>query len=313
MIIHKLLSIAGKIFARNKLNILIYHQVFVEKDAMRPSEPDLKTFTWQMQLISQYFTPLSISEALKHLENDTLPANAICVTFDDGYRNNLDVAAPVLQQFKIPATVYIATGFTHGENMFNDRVIDLIADESLLTLKLSALDTKPIALHNTENRIKAAHYVLAKIKYLPIAERTKLIDVLYQDNNAQEYPTRMLSAEQIKQLHEKGVEIGAHTVEHPILKVLEPEDQKQQIRESKETLEQWLDKEVSGFAYPNGKVSEDYDLTTKSIVETLGFDYAVSTNWGKTTKNSDKYQLNRFTPWDKTPLKFQLRLLRNLH
>lgn len=311
MLIHNLLSFAGKVLARNKLSILIYHQVFAEKDAMRPSEPDLKTFMWQMQLISKHFTPLSISAALKHLENGTLPSNAICVTFDDGYVNNLEIAAPVLQQFDIPATVYIATGFSGVENMFNDRVIDLVADETLLTLNLGAIEEQPIELNSMEKRIKVAHHVLAKIKYLPIEERKKLIDALYQENNAQEYPIRMMSVEQIKQLHKMGIEIGAHTVEHPILTVLNPAQQKEQIAKSKETLAVWLGEKITGFAYPNGKITVDYDLTTKDIVEELGFDYAVSTNWGITTKNSDKYQLNRFTPWDNSPLKFQLRLLLN--
>lgn len=312
MLIHDLLSFVGKVFAKNKLNILIYHQVFAEKDAMRPSEPDAGTFTWHMKLISEYFTPLSIAAALKHLENDTLPANAICVTFDDGYINNLEVAAPILQQFNIPATVYIATGFSGGENMFNDRVIDLVADETLVTLSLGAIEDQPIELNSTDKRIKVAHQILAKIKYLPIEERKKIIDALYQENNVTERPSKMMSVEQLKQLNAVGIEIGAHTVEHPILRVLEPEKQKQQIANSKETLELWLGHKITGFAYPNGKITADYDLTTKDIVEDIGFDYAVSTNWGVTTKSSDKYQLNRFTPWDGTPLKFHLRLLKNL-
>ncbi len=311
MLIHKLLSLAGKIFAKNKLSILIYHQVFAEKDAMRPSEPDAQTFAWQMQLVNRHFTPLSISAALKHLERGTLPANAICVTFDDGYINNLEIAAPILQQFNIPATVYIATGFSNGENMFNDRVIDLVANQQISTLSLNAIEEHPVELESTEDRIKVAHSILAKIKYLPIAERKTLIDVLYQENDALEAPIKMMSAKQIKQLRSMGVEIGAHTVEHPILKVLEPAEQKQQIAKSKQVLEIVLGEEVTAFAYPNGKVGGDYDQGTRDIVEGIGFDYAVSTNWGVTTKSSDKFQLNRFTPWDATPLKFHLRLLLN--
>lgn len=311
MLIHKLLSFAGTIFAKNKLSILIYHQVFAEKDAMRPSEPDAQTFAWQMQLVNRHFTPLSISGALKHLEQGTLPANAICVTFDDGYINNLEIAAPILQQFNIPATVYIATGFSNGENMFNDRVIDLVANQQISTLNLDAIEEHSVELERTEDRIKVAHRILAKIKYLPIAERKTLIDALYQENNAHEAPIKMMSAEQIKQLRSMGVDIGAHTVEHPILKVLEATEQEQQIAESKQVLETILGEEITGFAYPNGKVGGDYDQATRNIVEDLGIDYAVSTNWGVTTKNSDKFQLNRFTPWDATPVKFHLRLLLN--
>jgi len=309
--IHLIIRLISHLFTKNKLNILIYHQVFSKPDPMRPTEPTEVDFQWQMKLINKYFTPLPISTALKHLENGTLPANAICVTFDDGYLNNLTVAAPILKQFDIPATVYIATGFSGGENMFNDRVIDLVANEALSTLSLNAIKEQPIELDSMEKRIKVASQLLTKIKYLPIEKRKKLIDALYQENATTELPSKMMSVEQLKQLHATGIEIGAHTVEHPILKVLAPAEQKQQITQSKATLEEWLGENVSGFAYPNGKIMDDYDLTTKGIVEESGFDYAVSTNWGITTKSSDKYQLNRFTPWDITPLKFHLRLLLN--
>ncbi len=312
MLIHHLLSFAGKIFANNKLSILIYHQVFVEKDAMRPSEPDAETFTWQMWLISKHFTPLSITDALKHLEQDTLPANAICVTFDDGYINNLEIAAPILQRFNIPATVYIATAFSYGENMWNDRLIDLVSSPQLQSLNLNSINEGTIELTDVEERNKAAQYLIGKIKYLPIEERKCTITQLYLTNSIAEQPRKMMSADQVKQLHSMGIEIGAHTVDHPILKVLNEVEQSQQISNSKKVLEQWLGEKVKGFAYPNGKLGVDYDKCTRDIVEQQGFEYAVSTNWGASTDKTDKYQLNRFTPWDKTPLKFHLRLLRNL-
>ncbi len=311
MLIHHLLSFAGKLFASNKLSILIYHQVFSEKDAMRPSEPDAKTFSWQMHLINKHFTPLSISAAIKHIAQGTLPANAICVTFDDGYVNNLEVAAPILQQYNIPATVYIATGFSAGENMFNDRVIELVAMQDLSTINLQAIGENAIELKNTEDRINAAHFVLTKVKYLPIGKRKSLITDLYKENGVKERPSKMMTVEQIQKLRQMGVEIGAHTVAHPILKVLDPREQKQQIAQSKQELEHILGEKIQGFAYPNGKSDNDYDQTTRDIVEELEFDYALSTNWGITTKNSDKFQLNRFTPWDTTPLTFHFRLFLN--
>ena len=309
MLIHKLLSIVGKILSKNKLNILIYHQVFAEKNAMRPSEPDAAEFKWQMQLINQYFTPLSLSAALKHLDNNTLPANAICITFDDGYINNLEVAAPILKKIDIPATVYIATGFSCGENMFNDRVIDLVGNEDLSILQLQAIDEDAIKLSNIEQRIKAAHHVLAKIKYLPIASRKKVIDTLYQDNSASESAAKMMTDEQIMLLYQNGMEIGGHTVSHPIMAKTPGKQLIKEVKDNKLALENLLNTPIRFFAYPNGKPLLDYLPEQVQMISDKGYQAAVSTQWGVADNNSDFFQLPRFTPWDKNSIKFMGRMI----
>ena len=309
--IHSLLSLAGKVLTKGKLSILIYHQVFEEIDPMRPTEPVKAEFDWQMKLVSRYFSPLSLTQALKHLKEGTLPANAVCITFDDGYLNNLTVAAPVLKKYNIPATVYCATAFASGENMWNDRLIDLVSTPELAQIDLTSLDLGCIELTDITARRSTAHKLLDKIKYLPIAERKQIVSSLYQENGVSEYPAKMMTPAQTKELHELGVEIGAHTVDHPIMHVLSEQEQEQQVIQSKTLLEQWIGAPVVGFAYPNGKLGIDYDDKTRNVVESAEFDYAVTTNVGVSTKDTDVYQLNRFTPWDKTPLKFHLRMILN--
>ena len=76
--LHWLLQQSGRLLSRGKLSILIYHQVLTEADPMRPSEPTAEVFDWQMRLLGDYFTPLSLDEALAHLQQNTLPANAVC-------------------------------------------------------------------------------------------------------------------------------------------------------------------------------------------------------------------------------------------
>lgn len=309
---HQLLSLTARVLSKNKLSILIFHQVLEQGDLMRPSEPDSVRFTWQMQLIKRYFHPLPLSVAINQLANGNLPRNAICITFDDGYINNLTVAAPILNALDIPATVFVATQFCAGENMWNDRLIDLIAAPQLTRVSLSAMQQEPAQLGNINSRIGLAQQLLKKIKYLPYRQRKLLMDKLYQENQIAEQPPKMMSPEQLTQLSELGIEIGAHTQDHPILKGLSKQQQLDQIRQSKQTLEAWLGQAIGGFAYPNGKYGADYDDATASLVAQLDFSYAVSTNWGISDGKTDKFQLKRFTPWDKNQFKFHLRLLKNL-
>lgn len=307
--LHKLLSLCGRIVGRGKLSILIYHQVFTERDPMRPSEPDAATFAWHMRLLRQYFTPLSLTEASERLKNGTLPANAVCVTFDDGYLNNLTVAAPILKRYQIPATVYVATAFSHGDNMWNDRIMDLCADQ--LREEVLLADRK-VTLGDWYRRRSAAIEIINQFKYLPVTQRLAAVDELYQRNNATEYPARMMTPAQLADLADFGIEVGAHTHNHPILKVLPAEQQRAEMQQSKQLLELWLGKPVQHFAYPNGVLDKDLDQTAINLVNQLGFVTAVVTNWGTSDEQTSLYQLKRFTPWDTNPMRFHSRLVVNL-
>lgn len=291
---------------KNKINILIYHQVVKERDPMRPSEPTAVEFDWQMKLLSKYFTPLSLDDALKAIEQNNIPPNAVVVTFDDGYLNNLTVAQPILEKYKVPATFYIATGFCSGRNMWNDRIINLFANKQKSSLQI---DKENIELGTDDNRRDLAYKFLDKMKYLNFEERLNQVDYWYQTNDVTDDTPMMMTPEQVIKLSQKpGVTIGAHTVDHPILQVHTADEQKTQILESKQTLEHWLNQPIEHFAYPNGKQHRDFDNVAQNIVTELGFKTAVATNPGKCSTASDRLALPRFTPWDKTPLRFHLRL-----
>ena len=304
---HRSLQLAGKLLGRNKLSILIYHQVLAEPDPMRPSEPTATVFDWQMRLLRDYFTPLSLDQALHHLKHNTLPANAVCVTFDDGYLNNLTVAQPILAKYGIPATVYVATGFSQGTNMWNDRVIHLFADSNRLQISLQG---EQIMLADWQQRRELAQKWLMKLKYLPIYQRLAEVDKLYQENNCAEQASLMMNPGEVKRLATTGVNIGAHTINHPILKVLPTVEQRTEIVQSKQQLEQWTGQAINHFAYPNGVFGRDFDETAVNIVEKAGFNSAVTTDWGVSTSHNSVFKLKRFTPWDKVALKFLFRLIK---
>ena len=89
------------------------------------------------------------------------------------------------------------------------------------------------------------------------------------------------------------------------------DDAKSEIANSKKKLEAIIEKPVVNFAYPNGKPSIDYKDDHRDLVEESGYHSAVTTEWDFADCKSDRWQLPRFTPWDKTPLRFMVRLLLN--
>ena len=276
MLLHKLISSIGGVLSRNKLNVLIYHQVVESKDPMRPSEPDVKEFEQQMAIVARHYNVLPLSAAVKLLKENRLPKNALCITFDDGYINNLTVALPVLRKFDLPATVFVATAFVDGDNMWNDRLLDLFGNTQLSTIDLSPLDKPELALGDFDNRRNLAYELIPQIKYQPFEKRITLLDELYKSNNVDEAERKMMSVEQIKELRDAGVEIGAHTHDHPILSSHDENVQFTQIEKSKTLLEKWLDESVDSFAYPNGKCGTDYTDQSVEAVKRAGFQCAVS-------------------------------------
>ncbi|MFC7000288.1 polysaccharide deacetylase family protein [Pseudobowmanella zhangzhouensis] len=166
--IHHLLSLTGKLFGKGKLSILQYHQVLSQPDPLMRGLITADNFEWHMKLISRYFTPLSLSSAIDLLQKNALPANAICVTFDDGYQNNLSVALPILEKYNIPATIFIATGFSEGNTMWNDKVYHLFRDASRASLLLNGQD---VELGDYDQRRQLLKELIEQLKYLPIETR----------------------------------------------------------------------------------------------------------------------------------------------
>jgi peptidoglycan/xylan/chitin deacetylase (PgdA/CDA1 family) len=303
---HALLSGKG---AAGSLLILILHRVLERHDPLQPDEPDAAQFAAQMDLIAGLCTVLPLSEAVERLYAGTLPARAACITFDDGYLNNLTVAAPILRARGLPATVFVSTGYIGNGRMFNDTVIESVRRAGA-ELDLSDLGLGRYTFADDRARLRAIDQILSNVKYMEFSERLEKAAAMAQRVGGGLPEDLMMSEPQIRELHGKGIEIGAHTITHPILCRVDAQTARREIGASREILQGITGSSVSMFAYPNGRPYDDYDGTHVEMVRACGFAAAVSTAWGAATSRSNRYQLPRLMPWDKTALRFAARLLR---
>ena len=154
--------------------------------------------------------------------------------------------------------------------------------------------------------------LLDRLKYLPQSERQAKVDAMAAAVGLPSRSGLMMTRQQVRELRRGGMSIGAHTVTHPILASLPIADAKREIADGRRDLEETLGDRVKLFAYPNGKPGQDYDPTHVALVRDMGFDAAVATAWGFANRASDRYQLPRFTPWDRDVNRFGLRLAHNL-
>jgi peptidoglycan/xylan/chitin deacetylase (PgdA/CDA1 family) len=296
---------------RKRLSILIYHRVLAQPDPLFPDEIDAPRFEQHLGFLKANFNIIPLSQAIDGLRNDTLPPRAACLTFDDGYADNAEIALPLLQKHGVHATVFVATGFLGGGRMWNDTIIELIRNAPA-AIDLSAAGFGDFTLDTIAQRRQAITTLLGKLKYMPMAQRLEQVEAIAALVPGKLRRDLMMTPAQVRQLHDAGIEIGGHTVHHPIIARLPAAAARQEIADGKHALEAIIGAPVRLFAYPNGKPGQDYHAEHVDMVRQLGFEAAVSTSWGAARPGSDLFQLPRFTPWDRDRLRFTLRMLKNL-
>lgn len=306
------LSVLSPAGSRGRLSILIFHRVLVQADPLFPELPTAGDFERCMRWVKGWCNVLPLSTAVEMLFAGTIPARALAITFDDGYADNEEIGAPILKRLGISATFFVSTGFLGGGCMWNDRVIEAVRRCEQDELDLRAHGLGKLALRAPGARRQAIESILNGIKHHDPARRAAITDGVVAIAGGLPSPALMMSRDQVRSLRRLGMEIGAHTITHPILTRLDAADARREMVESKRDLESLIGEPVSLFAYPNGVPTQDYDARHAALARECGFVAAVSTAWGAASARSDRFQLPRFTPWDRTRLRYGLRLAANM-
>jgi peptidoglycan/xylan/chitin deacetylase (PgdA/CDA1 family) len=318
---------------RNKLMpgglILMYHRVDELSSDPFSLAVTPQRFAEHMEALRKYSRPTSLRQLTKILQQGKRPRRAVVVTFDDGYTDNLYNAKPVLERYDIPATVFVTTGHIGDRREFMwDELERLLLQPGTLPEALlfkvngesfqwelgqaASYSEADYQLHRrwtTEERddpgprqtlYRSLHRLL---KPLPEVEQQKSLNQLlaWAGAAADGRPThRTMTSDEVRRLAEGGlVEVGSHTVTHPVLSQLSSASQRHEIQASKAHLEEILGEPVRSFAYPFGGEA-DYSVETANILREAGFDCACSNFPGVVWGDTDRYQLPRIDVrnWD---------------
>lgn len=298
--------------------ILMYHRVARPLTDPWGLAVTPERFGDQMRMLRQSRTPLAMTEFVDRLQAGTLPADAAAVTFDDGYRDNLIAARPLLAAEAIPATVFITTGHVGSPAAFWwDELAELFLARHEAADCQAMLPTGPVRItlppiladrgHKTDWRgsnppisVRQRTYVSLwqRLRAMGEAERATAMDAIRSalGGAAANAADRAMSAAEIGQLIDGGsVSIGAHTVTHPALSGLPAEAQHREIAESIAACEQIAGATIDGFAYPYG----DNDETTRRLVSKSGAKWACSTRQAALdTSRFDLFDLPRIQVMD---------------
>lgn len=278
--------------------IVMYHRV-IDDAALDPFHlgmcVTLPRFEEQIRYLRSSFNVLTVRDAIRRLDDgQPLPDRVLSVTFDDGYLDTLTCALPVLQRHGVSFTVYVPTGeIESGQRLWWDRVIDAVAATPRTSLDLGALGPQAAASVlplDGPRRAESVERLLTLLWDLPAQTRLDAVQRIERQLQPAASPgSRRLTPAQVLQLHRSGVEIGAHSVNHPNLRIASSDEVRREMTASRSYLEQLLQQPVDGFAYPGGRTSTQ----TVAIAREAGFRYALATISAVNTPPFERFELRR--------------------
>lgn len=304
--------------AENRLLILMYHRV-IDDRAADPFAMGLCVrrhhFEQQIAWLAKTAHVLPLNDAVERLLNgDPLPRRAVAITFDDGYLDNLTIAAPILERYRMPATFYVVTGgIDEGRMLWWDQVIATLARATQKTVFPHALGLHELPvmlpLHAGTRRDTLLALVNAiwdrdqdSIEEILVRLRVMLLPV---DDPVLAAPR--MSVDQVRQLASRGFTIGGHTHTHIDPRLLSREQLQHELRISRALLQDITQQPVDSFAYPGGRSS----VWMPDILAEEGYRHAVDTRRGINEAPASRYALGRVGMSD-APVGDFKRAIRNL-
>lgn len=275
--------------------IMFYHGVSADLVVPNDKHVSYKTFKHQLLTLKKYFDFVKVEDVPEIIANGANTRPYLSVTFDDGYKNNYDVAAEIMSNMDIPATFFISTGYIDKKrwmwtdlleySILNTKKKLISIDEYNLKYNVKSLNDKHEAINNIKKALKAGGN--GKIDMLIHSVSAELLDGKTVDPFG-DY--EFMTWSDVKNLHNSGFGIGAHTVNHPILSNIETSQAEHEIVGSKAAIIDEIGVCSNVFCYPNGKLN-DYNADVIDVCK-KNYSAALTTNSGSAV-GGNMYELNR--------------------
>ena len=297
-----LLRVAA-IFAGKGAAIIMYHSVMDDPARHADSVGNIihstEAFRGQVEVIARHYNPVTLDDVVGFVNGEReLPPRPVVITFDDGYRDNYEVAHPVLNRAGVPATFYVTVGCVDRKQLpWPSRVRFTFLKSK--RMDWSEPDGRKWALGNSEERIKAFERASEYCGKLAGHAQDTYVASLESELDAKLPDDRqdlMLSWDQIRGLVRAGHLVGSHTISHPNMAHIPHSELNEELNTSKRRLEQELSQPVSHFSYPCPALQPHWSDFTVEKSREAGYRTAVTTNGGLVRKHDNLLCLRRIRP-----------------
>jgi len=288
----------------DELTILLYHGVTRTEsrgiENFSGKHLDAEEFAHQMRFVRAHTNPLTIDQVVEHiLEQEPFPERATLVSFDDGFANNHDVAAPILADENIPAVFYITSGLINSTQLFWLDVLEACinaADAGVLRIRLET--EREFELAGLDSRIEALAEIKGHCKRSSTAEKDRVVEHVRRETGvepdtsfAENY--RMMTWRELRSMADEPLfTIGGHSLYHDILSSKPKSDMERDIDVSLDLLEINLNRPITHYSYPDGQ-RHHYNQDVIDKLKQRGIVCSPSAVEGYCTLDDDLFHLQR--------------------
>jgi peptidoglycan/xylan/chitin deacetylase (PgdA/CDA1 family) len=246
----------------------------------------------QMKTLARIANVLPLEQALAQLKaGEKLPGRAVALTFDDGYRDNLEVAAPLLERLGLPATFFLVPRLLSGEaDAWWETIGWALQSSSRTSLRWEDVS---VSLNGHQARDAAYSEVVKRLKLRDQAARDRAMgELLELLDPPGEHPNLFMDWDGARELVKRGFSVQSHTSSHVILSREGPERQRHELTDARHELERELGVRISTIAYPHGG-TQDYTSETVAIAAEAGYSWGVTTREAFTTSATSPLEIRR--------------------
>ncbi|MGE5611971.1 MAG: polysaccharide deacetylase family protein [Bacillota bacterium] len=239
----------------------------------------------------------------------------VLITFDDGYRDNYELAFPILKSHGVGATFFIATGFIDRPRLaWWDEIAWMVRTSSRTSLPSSQWLPSPVVFEEPDRK-RAIDKLLSLYKALPGHLTAAYLEHLAEATGTGRCNLDMTNTwmtwDMLREMKAAGMWIGGHTANHPILAGLPPDQQEQEIARCRERIETELHQPMKWFSYPRGKPDAFNDITRRCLKQ-QGVELAFSYYSGyRRFDQWDPYDIRR-TPVETDTSRYQFQTMMSI-
>ena len=262
--------------------ILCYHRVLPENLINDENYPDkslvtsLENFEKHLKYLKKKCDLISLDNLININENDSKKFK-VCITFDDGYKDNLDYVLPLINKYQVPITIYITTRFLEEEVCLWWYELWEILEKNIFINFIWNSKVYNFVNKNKNNKIKAYNKLSKLFLSENLINQEKLLSLIGKSNKRNNYSHIFLEKNDLQKLDNNSlVTIGMHSHSHLRFSILDDKKIVHEMETSIKILKENLHSKINHFAYPYGQ-KIDINKTSLNIIRSHGLKSVTTT------------------------------------
>lgn len=257
-------------------------------------ELNQEQFEKKLLWFKNHYQIVSINEFREHLYGGSTLRNACMLSVDDGWRSTYDVIYPIMKKHNVPFTIFVSPSVMETEMNFWYYTMRFCNHEELKDIMIQR------GYFSEDVRKFPCDLIFKEIL---VDEVYDVLNEYLKKHQNSHIPRGFMNTNEVLELHKSGlVEVGAHTMIHPILRAESSSRSQKEIHDSVEKLSDILNQKVKSFAYPNGLENFDFGEREQIFAREKGIDMAFSVNPGTISSRTNPLSIPRWGSIDR--LKF---------